>query len=209
MDVDHRLQPMPHRLEVGDHAADVGDRLDELGLELVGEGAVDAVDLQLGPGLEQPARGRAVVLGAGGVDGADRHQRAVVVARHGQHRVHEQVDVEPVSFEQHPHRVDEERHVVGDGEHTRVGGAPCVSVAFGRAHPHQRHAATADPPEVVVGRGRGVQVVDVVLADIVLGEGVVVHRDEVGEHRVVRATCHGQLAESRSGLGGIDVALHR
>ena len=58
--------------------------------------------------LQHPAVGRHV------------DESIVVVASGAQHRVHEQVDAQAAALQHHAHRVDEERHVVGDDEQDGV-----------------------------------------------------------------------------------------
>jgi hypothetical protein len=61
-----------------------------------------------------------------GVGGQDLEQLAGVVAAHRQHRVDREVDDQPVPVQLHRHRVDQERHVVGDDLDDRVDRPPAV-----------------------------------------------------------------------------------
>ena len=123
----------------------------------------------------------------------DVDDAVAVVARDVQHRVHEQVDVETVALEHDAHRVDEERHVVGDDEQdergecqpsrSRSGDSTRTSVS-----PGARHAAERE-----VGDGDGVDVVELAVVDVELGQLGVVQRQERGEHRIVGLALHGEL----------------
>ena len=75
-----------------------------------------AVDLEVQIGLADAV---------GGVGRQHLGQLAGLVAAHGDHRVDGQVDDQAVAVQLHGHRVDQERHVVGDDLHDRVG-APAV-----------------------------------------------------------------------------------
>jgi hypothetical protein len=50
---------------------------------------------------------------------------------HVQHRVHQEVDDDPVAVEDHAHRVDQERGVIGDDQGDRTVGVPAVPIAIG------------------------------------------------------------------------------
>src|SRR5204863_297989 len=65
-----------------------------------------------------------------GVRGRRHHRRQVVlrVAEDADDRVDDQVDAVATAVELHSHRVDEERHVVGDDLDGGVGRAPAVLV---------------------------------------------------------------------------------
>ena len=137
-DLGQGLHPPAHRREVVDDTLDVGDRTADLALDRGGRRVVGAVDLDLGPRLEP----------AGDLGGVRRDvDEAVTLVPYGpQHRVHEQVHAEPAPLEHEPHRVDEERHVVGDDEHDGVRGVPAVALAVGRHHPgHARPGRRVRP----------------------------------------------------------------
>ena len=125
-----RLHPVAHRGEVVDDPLHVGHGARDLGLDGRGGGVVRAVDLDLGPRL-QPA-------GDVGRVGSDVDEAFSLVAHGPQHRVHEQVHAEAAPLEHEPHRVDEERHVVGDDQHDGVRRVPAVAFAVRRQDP--RHA---------------------------------------------------------------------
>ena len=193
VDVAEREHPFAHRSEVLDDAPHVldggGDRL----LQLLGRRLVGAVDLDLRPGFDG-------AVGAGDV-GGDVGEAVVVVTLHRQHRVDEEVDTEAEALEHETHRVDEERHVVGDDQEHGVLRVPAVALTIGRQHPHDGLSRRTDPGEREVGHGDGVDVVELAVVDVALGELGVVGRQEPHEQRVVGPAQRGHVAQSPQGLG--------
>ena len=122
--------------------------------------------------------------------------------------MNEEVDVETVTLQQHAHRVDEERHVVGDHQHDRMGGRPTIALAVRRHHPDDGRTGRTPPPEVEVGGADRVDVVDLAVVDVLFGQLGVVQRKELSEQFVVRATDGGKLAKAIERLGHVGMGLH-
>ena len=188
-----RVHPVAHRREVVDDPLHVGDGAGDLGLDGGRGGVVGAVDLDLGPRLE-PA------LDVGRV-GSDVDEALSLVAHGPQHRVDEQVDAEPAPLEHDPHRVDEERHVVGDDQHDGVRRVPAVALAVGRHDPRHARAGLARAAQREVGDGDGVDVVELAVVDVVGRELGVVERQEPHEQRVVGLAQRGDVAQPPERLG--------
>ena len=128
--VGDRAHPVPHLLEVGHDAVDVMDRSDHVGLQASFEVGCAPVEFDQHPRLGHAIRVPTfadVVAGCGVVEADDL---VVAVAEEGQRRVDEEVDAEAVTIEDHAHRVDEERDVVGDEHQHGPFGAPTVSVGL-------------------------------------------------------------------------------
>ncbi len=68
--------------------------------------------------------------------------------------------------------------------------------------------AGADPPKVEVGDADRVDVVDLAVVDVLLGQFGVVQGEELTEHLVVRATDGGELTEPVERLGHVGMGLH-
>ena len=136
MHMDQAPEPVTHPVEVADHAAHFGDGRLQFTFQRLGHLVVDAIDLDLRPGLEEPRVGGRP--GEPIAERGDPDHLGSGVALDEEHRMNEQVDIEPVALEPHPHRVDEERHVVGDHEHDRVGSRPAVALPVGGHHADER-----------------------------------------------------------------------
>ena len=100
-------------------------------------GSVCAVDL----GVDHRLGDRPV--GGVGPGGRTSLQRAALVAVDGDHRVDDQVDAEAVAVQLHRHRVDQERHVVGDDLDCGVRSTPAVALELRVVDAHLRLAGRA------------------------------------------------------------------
>ena len=158
--VGHLDRPGPHLRPVLDRGAHVVEHRDQLGAQPLALGGVGlAVDLQVHPrladGVVRPVLAALAggELGGGGVEHLD--QGAGDVAADHDDRVHDQVDgavhprvtgVEPVG-----HRVDQERHVLGDDLDHGVpdagagAGLPAVAVDGRACAPARRRCRTPAP----------------------------------------------------------------
>jgi hypothetical protein len=119
--------------------------------------------------------------GVAGVGVGRQHldQLAGLVAADRDHRVDRQVDDQAVAVQLHRHRVDQERHVVGDDLHDRVPGAPAVLLEAGAVDPHLGLAGAAALGQAQVGQGGPVQVVGLQLEQVLGGEALVVLAGEL------------------------------
>ena len=72
-----------------------------------------------------------------------------------------------------------------------------------------RGAAPPAPSEVEVGDADGVDVVDLAVVDILLGQLGVVQGEERTEHRVVGSADCSELTQSIERLGDVGMGLHR
>ena len=104
------IAPVPHRTPVRHRHPDVVEGVHQPLPQQLLAGAVAAVHLQVHPRLVGRALLQALV--------------AAVLAGHAEHRVDHQVDAEADRGHDHPHGVDQERHVVGDDLDDGVGGLP-------------------------------------------------------------------------------------
>ena len=193
--VDEPEQPGSHLVEVTDHAADVRHGRVQLGLQPPGHLVVDAVDLDLRPRFD----GQRVTAAARRVRSLNARHAAQLVLRitfDDEHRMHEEMDVETVTLQQHAHRVDEERHVVRDHQHDRMGCRPTVALTVRRHHPDDGRACWTASPEVEVGGADRVDVVDLAVVDVLLGQLGVVQGEELSEQFVVRSADGGKLAKA-------------
>ena len=178
-----------HRGEVGHHPVDEFDRGAQVGGERLGAVAVEAVDLDLRPGLDDRVRG------SGPADDLD--QLAVGVAPDVQHRVHEQVGGDAMPLEHDAHGVDQERGVVGDEQDDR-----CDPTTSRRGRDSATRPGPASPlavaiaADVEVGLGDGVQIVVVALVEIEVGQLVVVGGQEAGEQAIVGAASGGDALQT-------------
>ncbi len=165
-----RGEPVAHRGVVAHRQVDLVGGRHDLALDHLHEVVGTAVDLHLGPGFDRPV--------------ADRFDQPIGVTPHRQHRVHQEVDAEPVGVEHHPDRVDEERGVVGDHVQHRpgIGGARRTRDVH---DPRDRQSPSATPRGAeVLDRSRE-QSLGVAVVDVRLGDLGVVPRQEVGQERVV------------------------
>ncbi len=134
-------QSVLHRSEVVDHQVDLGDGRPDLALQCRRHLGAATVDLDLGPRFDHVVR--TGFLG-------DAGQHAVGVTFGGQRGMDEQVDAEAVPVEDQPHRVDQERHVLGDEQQDRAVRPPPVTLEAGRQHLHEDLARLTAPAEAQV-----------------------------------------------------------
>ena len=86
---------------------------------------------------------------------------------------------------------------------TEWGDRPAVALAVGRQHPDDRRSAGPPSAEVEVGDADRVDVVDLAVVDVVLGQLGVVQGEELTEHRVVGSTRRRALAQPVERLGHV------
>ena len=111
IDVHQAEHAVAHGGEVGDDPVHEFDRRAQVGRERLRAVALEAVDLDLRPRLDDR-------VGTWLLDDLD--QLPLGRAPDVQHRVHEQVRGDAVALEHDAHRVDQERGVVGDEQHDRA-----------------------------------------------------------------------------------------
>jgi hypothetical protein len=70
----------------------------------------------------------------------------LLVAAHGEHRVHEQVGGHALALEHHSYGVDEERSVTGDDQGDRSVGVPTIAVTVRSDHRGDRLAGLQHAP---------------------------------------------------------------
>ena len=200
--------PVAHLVEVVDDADDLTDRGGHVGFELAPRA--------------QPCTDRARSASTPRPSGRHRpHRRrprrrrrrrtrhpVVRVAGDREHRVDEQVDAEVVAVEHHPHRVDEERDVVGDEHQHRALGAPPVTVGLRREHPHQDLAGRADPSEDQVGDRSGVCVVEPAIVGVLVGELAVVADEELRQDVIVGSPLVRHVGQRGERLGDLGMCTH-
>src|SRR4029453_16611153 len=102
----------------------------------------------------------------GGVGGQDLDQPAGLVAADHDHRVDGQVNDQAVAVQFHGHRVDQERHVVGDDLHDGVPGAPAVLLEPGAVDADLGLAGPAAVGQTPVGQHGAVQVLRLQLEQV-------------------------------------------
>jgi hypothetical protein len=90
-----------------------------------------------------------------------------------------QVDDQAVAVQLHGHRVDQERHVVGDDLHDRVPRAPAVLLEAGAVDPDLGLAGLAIVGKAPVGQHGPVEVVRVQLEQVLGGQALVVLAGEL------------------------------
>ncbi len=164
-----------HLGPVLDDLADVAEHPAQVGLDLAQVVAVGlAVDLDVHPRLDgrvgRPLGAGGLAAGAG-VDVEDLQQLAGDVAADDQLGVDDDVDRAVLAGQLVGHRVDQERHVVGDDLDHGVAAGPAVLLDRGGVHPHLGGALGALEAQAVVRGGRAVDV-DRVAVDQVLGRRV-------------------------------------
>ncbi len=140
-----RADPAGRRL-----AAQLGGQRGRLGPHLgpVLDGGPHLLEHQLDPGPQHREALRVGLVGDLGVDhrlGEEPEGRAaglehlrelaVAVAHDAHHRVDHQLDVAALPAQLHDHRVDDERHVVGDDLEHGVGRGPPVTISIGVVDP--------------------------------------------------------------------------
>ena len=117
------------------------------------------------------------------VERKERFGAVAVAAAQAHHRMDDEVARVPAPVQHHPHRVDEERHVVGDDLDDGVGRLPAVLLDLRVVDPDLRRAGRAPPGEVEVRRRRAVEVVRIAFGEVVGRDPRVVVGDE-GEDEV-------------------------
>ncbi len=159
-----RLQRLlAHRLPVLDRGAHLADHAFEMPFQLA---QPSRVRLARHLGVDDGLRDRALLELLARRVGQDLHERALLVAPHGEHGVHDQVDPAAAPVQLHAHRVDEERHVVGHDLDGGVGGLPAVVLEAGVVDAHLRRARGALAREVEVAERDAVEVERVALLDV-------------------------------------------
>ena len=198
----------PHLVPVLDGVADLAQDLLDRFLELGGV-LVDAepADLDVHPALADGARGRGLRLV---LDRVHALEHSGDVADDVELRVHDQVDLALLPGELHGHRVDEERHVVGDDLDDGVAaGRPAAVGVAGGGHVHVRPALRAVVGEPELRRQGGVQVDVRALGQVVGADVAVVRADQVADlagGRTPRALAgHRQLGGPVEQLGLLEV----
>ena len=170
--VDQRRRAGAHLLPVLDRGADLGqhplDRLPQL---------VEQHPIVLAPDLDVDDRFADHVL-RGGVVLEHLDQLALGVAPDPDHRVDHQVDPVPEPPELHRHRVDDERHVVGDDLDQRVRRLPPVLLEVRVVDPHLRLARLPVLGQVPVRDRGAVQVERVAVREVLGRDPLVVLADE-------------------------------
>ena len=138
------------------------------------------------------------------VERKERFDAVAVAAAQAHHRMDDEMARVPASVHHHPHRVDEERHVVGDDLDDGVGRLPAVLLDLRVVDPDLRRAGRAPPGEVQVRRRRAVEVVRPAFGEVVGRDSRVVPGDE-GQHEVDVLAAH-PLTRQR---GHVVHELHR
>ena len=117
------------------------------------------------------------------VEREERLDAVAVAAAHAHHRMDDEVARVPAAVHHHPHRVDQERHVVGDDLDDGVGRLPAVLLDLRVVDPDLRRAGGAPPGKVQVRRRRAVEVGRTAFREVVGRDPRVVAGDE-GEDEV-------------------------
>ena len=161
----HR-DPVVHRgADVVERAAHLRlDRVEHLGLGL-------AIGLEVDDRLDDGALARVV-------DGKERLDAAVLSPAEAQHGVDHEVARVPAAVHDHAHRVDQERHVVGDDLEDGMGRLPAVLLDLGVVDPDLRRARRAPPGEVEVRRRGAVEILRLALGEVLGRDPGVVPGDE-------------------------------
>ena len=199
-----------HLIEVVDHTVHRDDRVEHVALHDLGDVVGTAVELDLRPGFHDAPRpvrlgARLAVVGAP-AGRPNRRDHAVVVARHDQRRVDQEMDAEVVAVEHDAHGVDEERDVVGDEHQHRTRGVPTVPLDIGREDPHEVLSRPASAAELEVGGGRGVEVVAATVVRVLVRQFGVVRRQQRPEQTIVGTTLGRQRFESGQDVGHVVVS---
>ena len=131
------------------------------------------------------------------VERKERFDAVAIAAAQAHHRMDDQMARVPAPVHHHPHRVDEERHVVGDDLDDGVGRLPAVLLDLRVVDPDLRRAGRAPPGEVQVRRRRAVEVVRLAFGEVVGRDPRVVPLDEgedegdvLGAHPLARERGH-------------------
>ncbi len=161
-----------HGLPVIDCGADVGENPLDRVAQLVEQNAIVlAPDLDVHDRFADGVIGGRVVL-----EHLDELARAV--AAHLHHRVDDQIDPVAVAPQLHRHRVDDERHVVGDDLDQRVRRLPSVLLEVRVVHPHLRLAGSPLLGQVVMRYGGAVQIQWIAVREVLGGHPLVVLANE-------------------------------
>jgi hypothetical protein len=155
------------------------DRRPQVAGQGIGAVVVEAVDLDLGPRLDDR-------VGPGVFD--DLEQLTVRGAPDVEHRVNQQMRRHPVPLERDPHGVDQEWGVVRHDQNDRTLRRPPVTVAVRRQHPDQGFARSADATDAQLRLGQRVEVFVATFREVELGKLLVTGRHEVREQAVVGTT---------------------
>ena len=140
-----------HRLPVLDRGAHIGQHLGDARFELGQLRRIGlAVDLQMHERF-QPAFWRSIGSGYG-------DDLALAVALDAQHRVHQEVQRQPLAVHLHRHRVDQEGHVVVDDLDHGMRARPAVLLAHRVVHADPYLARRKGLAERQMGGGRPLQV---------------------------------------------------
>ena len=186
-----------HRLPVLGRGADLVEDLFDTPAQVVEElPVVLAADL----GVEDRLGDRVIVFAVGFENLEDL---AVLVAADPHHRVDDQVDAVALAREVHRHRVDDERHVVGDDLDQRVRRLPAVLLELRVVDPDLRLAGRAVLGQVPVRHGGAVQVERIAIRQV-LGRHplVVLPHERLARHRLFRGqTLPHALADRVDQLG--------
>ena len=139
-----------HRRFVADGGPDGLEHGVQLGLESGQLGRIaDAVDLGMNEGFKRQGAVGATV---------DVNGLARSVAADSQHRMHQQVQGQVVTRQQHGQRVDQERHVVVDDLDDGMGGVPAMTFEIRVVQPHFGNTGLAHTAEIQMGHDGTVQV---------------------------------------------------
>ncbi len=162
----HRAPVLDRRPDIGKRLLEVDpDRLDPLGIAL-------PVDLEMHVGFEAGV----AAVGRGRLQHRLERARGRALDRHD--RVDRDVDQEAQPVERHAHRIDQERHVVGDHLDHGVGRLPAVLLDLGVVDPDQRLAGQALLAEAEMGERGAIDVQRVALEQIDGRDRPVVVADE-------------------------------
>ena len=186
---------LAHRLPVLDRAADLADHAYDMALELAQPALVR---LACHLGVDHRLARDAVVPRLAGREDLD--ELPVRVAPHGEDGMDDQVNAAAAPVQLHAHRVDEERHVVGDDLDDRVGGLPAVLLEARVVDADLRRARRPLPHEVERAERQAIQVQRVAVGHVLRGHPPVeLPRERLGELGVGAAEL---LAHTRAnGLG--------
>jgi hypothetical protein len=165
-----------HLRPVLDGGADLADDAQQVAPECV---QLRSIGLPRHLGVDHGLGDR--VVRRGGVGRQDVDQGAGVVAADVHDRVDDQVDAEAAPVQLHRHRIDQERHVVGDDLHRRVRRLPAVLLELRVVDAQLRLAGRARACEVEVGQRSAVEVDRGALGQVLGGHpAVVLPRERLG-----------------------------
>ena len=161
-----------HRLPVVDGVAHIAQHIQQVGAEVGQERRVGlAIHLEV---HERLADSGVVFL-------REVDEMTLVVAAHGDDRMHDEVDAEAVARECHRDGVDEEWHVVGDDLDDRVRRVVAVLIEGGVGDPHERLARGSIFGEPQMGARSAFEVGSGMLARVGGIQMRVVEGDEASE----------------------------